>query len=428
MTDTNIELSLHPKQIEVFNDPRRFKIVVAGRRWGKSHLAVGYAVIEALRTELNGYDLTDKGVFLIAPTHDQAKRIYWSQLKRLAGPVMTRALENTGRIELSNGRWIEVRGADKPDSLRGVGLSAVVLDEFASMKANVWEEILRPALADVQGRALFIGTPAGKNHFYQIVLEAQRTADEWGVWHFKSIQNPFLDPAEIKKAAANMTAAQFAQEFEASFSGSGAGLLRQDWVKMDLEPTGPGYYVMAVDLAGFVDAAEGGKYTRTDESAIAIVKVHKGGWHVKDIRYGQWGVRECAVQMLKAAKDYGLRRFGVEKGTLLNAVMPYLTDRMKAVNFFPEVVPLHHGGKKKVDRIMWALAGRLEKGRMTFDLAAPWLSHFLEQYSDFPNPLARDDLIDALAYVDQMSDDSFEDIATLDEESSWEPIDAEAGY
>lgn len=428
MQETTINLSLHAKQLDVFKDPRRFKVVVAGRRFGKSYLAVAIAVVEALRTTINGYDLTDKGVFLIAPTHDQAKRIFWSPLMRFTQGIQTRVDRNTGRIELANGRWIEVRGADKPDSLRGVGLSFAIVDEFASMKANVWEAILRPALADVQGGALFIGTPAGKNHFYQLAMEAQDNPEEWGVWRFKSTDNPFLDPEEVKKAAANMTAEQFAQEFEASFAGSGAGLLRQDWLKMDLEPTGPGYYAMAVDLAGFVDAAEAGKYKRTDNSAIAIVKIHAGGWHVKDIRYGQWGVRECAVQMLKAAKDHNLRRFGIEKGMAMNAVMPYLTDRMRALNFFPEVVPLWHGGKKKTDRIMWALAGRLEKGRMTFQLGAPWVSDFIEEYSDFPNPLAKDDLLDALAYVDQLADDSFEDTAALEDEGSWQPVDAEAGY
>lgn len=428
MQDTTINLSLHPKQLDVFTDPRRFKIVVAGRRFGKSWLAASVAVTEALRTELNGYDLRDKGVFLVAPTHDMAKRIYWAHLMRLTAGIQTRIDRNTGRVELTNERWIEVRGADKPDTMRGVGLSYVVPDEYASMKPDVWETILRPALADVGGGALFIGTPAGKNHFYQLVLEAQQNPAEWGVWRFKSTDNPFLDPEEVKKAARNMTAEQFAQEFEASFAGSGAGLLRQDWLKMDLEPTGPGYYAMAVDLAGFVDAAEAGKYKRTDNSAIAIVKVHAGGWHVKDIRFGQWGVRECAVQMLKAAKDYGLQRFGVEKGMALNAVGPYLEDRKRAINFYPEVVPLWHGGKKKIDRIMWGLAGRLEKGRMTFELGAPWLSTFIEEYSDFPNPLAKDDLLDALAYVDQLSDDSFEDVASFEDEGSWQPLDAQAGY
>jgi phage terminase large subunit-like protein len=185
---------------------------------------------------------------------------------------------------------------------------------------------------------------------------------------------------------------------------------------------------MAVDLAGFVDAAEAGKYKRTDETAIAIVKVYPGGWHVKDIRHGQWGVRECALQMLKAAKDYGIRRFGVEKGALLNAITPYLDDRKRALGFFPEVVPLWHGGKNKTDRVMWALAGRLEKGRVTFELGAPWLGHFLEQYGDFPNPLAKDDLLDALAYVDQLADDAFEDFATLERDSAWTPLDPDSGY
>lgn len=428
MTETTIDLSLHPKQLEVFRDPRRFKIVVAGRRFGKSKLAEAVGTACSLQEELNGYDLAGKGVFIIAPTHDQAKRIYWPGLMKLTQPLQSRVDRNTGRIELINDRWIEVRGADKPDSLRGVGLSDVILDEFADMKPNVWEEIIRPALADVRGRALFIGTPRGKNHFYNLVLEAQKNPAEWGVWRFKSTDNPFLDPEEVKKAAANMTAEQFAQEFEASFAGSGAGLLRQDWLKMDLEPTGPGYYAMAVDLAGFVDAAEAGKYKRTDNSAIAIVKVHAGGWHVKDIRYGQWGVRECATQMLKAAKDYNLRRFGIEKGMALNAVMPYLSDRMRALNFYPEIVPLWHGGKKKIDRIVWGLAGRLEKGRMTFEAGAPWLSDFIEEYSDFPNPLAKDDLLDALAYVDQLSDDSFEDTADMESDISWQPMDADAGY
>lgn len=427
MQDATINLSLHPKQLEVFQDPRLFKVVVAGRRFGKSWLAASVAAVEALRPEANGYALTDKGVFLIAPTHDQAKRIYWAHLMRLTAKVSTRIDRNTGRIELPNDRWIEVRGADKPDSLRGVGLSYAVFDEYASMKPEVWEMIVGPALTDVGGGALFIGTPAGKNHFYQLVLENQNSPD-WGIWRFRSLDNPFLDPEKMRRQAANMTAEQIAQEYDASFAGSGAGLLRQDWIKMNLKPPGAGYYAMAVDLAGFVDAAEAGKYKRTDNTAITVVWVHAGGWHVEDIRFGQWGVRECALQMLKAAKDYNVRRFGIEKGMALNAVMPYLSDRMRAINFYPEIVPLWHGGKKKTDRIMWGLAGRLEKGRVTFELGAPWMSAFLEEYSDFPNPLAKDDLLDSLAYVDQLADDAFEDVAEIEADSNWEPLDQAAGY
>jgi len=131
---------------------------------------------------------------------------------------------------------------------------------------------------------------------------------------------------------------------------------------------------------------------------------------------------------LKCAKDYGVRRVGIEKGMALNAIGPYMQDRMKAISFFPEIVPLWHGGKKKTDRVMWALAGRLEKGRVTFELGAPWLVDFIEEYADFPNPLARDDRLDALAYIDQLSDDAFEGMAQLEADSTWEPLDQHAGY
>lgn len=430
MQDADITLSLHPRQLEVFQNPARYKCVVAGRRFGKSHLACAFTVTEALRTELNGYDLTDKGVYYVAPTFDQAKRIAWNLIKRMLAPLgPLRTLENTGRIELPNGRWIEVKGSDKEDSLRGVGLSAVVLDEYASMKPVVWTEIIRPALADVQGRALFIGTPQGLNWFHDLYREAEtdRTG-EWAAWQFHSVDNPFLDKNEIKKAAANMTAAQFNQEFLASFAGTGTGLLKQEWIRQDLKPLGPGYYAMAADLAGFVDESSSGSYKRADHHAIAVVWVHKGGWHITDIRYGHWGVRECATQLLKAAKDYDLRRFGIEKGMALNAVMPYLTDRMREINFYPEVVPLTHGGKRKTDRVMWALAGRLEKGRVTFELGAPWMAQFMDEYLAFPNELAKDDLLDAVSYVDQLADDAFEDVATIEDEGAWTPLDADAGY
>src|SRR3972149_2271218 len=195
-----IDLKLHPNQLEVFQDPRRFKIVVAGRRWGKSRLAVAMAIAAVLQNEMNGYDLQDMGVFIVAPTHDQAKRIYLPIINRIAQPLITKRNAATGRFEFENGRWIEVRGADNPEALRGVGLSKVILDEYANQRPSVWDEILGPALTDVGGEALFIGTPAGKNHFHALTQEALNNPEEWGVWTFKSTDNPFLDPREIEKA------------------------------------------------------------------------------------------------------------------------------------------------------------------------------------------------------------------------------------
>lgn len=429
--DQTIDVRLHSAQFEVFNDPRRFVLLVAGRRFGKSVLAANKAFTEVLKTEQNGYDLSNVGVFYIAPTFDQAKRIVWGMLKRLALPFKPRILENTGRMEFPNGRWLEVRGADKPDTLRGVGLSYVVIDEYADMKPNVWEEIIRPALADVEGGAMFIGTPKGKNHFWQLWEEGLDNPVDYGCHQFISRDNPFLKPSEIEAARRNMTSEQFRQEFEARFSGAGTGALQEGWLKYGPEPV-DGVYAMAVDLAGFVDEFETqGKYKRLDDTAIAIVKVHKNGWHVKDIRYGRWGVREAAVQVLKAAHDYNIRHFGIEKGALFNAIGPYLSDRMKAISFFPEVEGLYHGGRKKTERVMTALAPRFEHGRVTLEQGAPWLPKFIDEYLDFPNKMAKDDLLDALAYVNQLAADGICDYATFgdlgDVIEEWEPIDADAG-
>src|SRR5882762_3165000 len=191
----------------IYNSRKRFKVCAAGRRFGKSHFAAIMLGMEAMLSEKNGYPLTTQhGVYYVAPTQDQAKRIMWPKLRELLGSERNGGLirnENTndGWLELINGRRIYIKGADNPDSLRGIGLSFVVLDEYADMKANVWDEILSDALSDVEGTALFIGTPKGKNHFYKLFMGALTKPvnnetgksgdwDEWEAFHFESMDNP----------------------------------------------------------------------------------------------------------------------------------------------------------------------------------------------------------------------------------------------
>ena len=119
-----------------------------------------------------GVDIRNKEVWYVAPTFNQAKDIMWNLLKTLGEDVIESTLENTAQIKLINGRKIQLKGSDRPDTLRGVGISYVVLDEYAFMKPDVWDLIIRPTLADVRGKALFIGTPEGKNHFYDLWVEA----------------------------------------------------------------------------------------------------------------------------------------------------------------------------------------------------------------------------------------------------------------
>ena len=146
-----LDISLTPWQEEVWKDSTRFKIVAAGRRTGKTRLAAYMLLFNALQAE--------KGhVFYIAPTQQQARDIMWHMLLEIGHTVIAGSHINNMQIKMVNGATISLKGADRPESLRGVSLKFLVIDEFADVKAEVWEQILRPALADQKGSALFIGT------------------------------------------------------------------------------------------------------------------------------------------------------------------------------------------------------------------------------------------------------------------------------
>jgi hypothetical protein len=277
----------------------------------------------------------------------------WNMLKELGQDVIKDAYENTARLTLINGRKIYLKGSDRPDSLRGVGLAYVVLDEYASMKPNVWEQIIRPTLADVRGGALFIGTPAGKNHFYDLYTEALNGEDEdWDAFSFNSTDNPYIPADEVEAARRSVSSMSFRQEFEASFESFTGGIFKEEWFLTGTEPT-EGNYVIAVDPAGF-EASEkerGLKTSKLDETAIAIVKIDRDKWWVKDILHGRWSIKETATKILKAAEINEATTVGIETGSLKNAIMPYLEDEMRSSNRFVHIDELRHGGKKKSERI-----------------------------------------------------------------------------
>jgi len=372
-----------------------------------------------------GYDLSNKDVFYIAPTFNMAKDIMWRLLKQLGHQVIESTVENQGVLRLINGRHIYIKGSDKPDSLRGVGLSYAVLDEYATMKPETWEEIIRPTLADVKGSALFIGTPAGKNHFYELFLDAQTKPDEWDTFEFKSVDNPFLAVEEIEAARSTMSRAAFRKEFEASFQMGSGTLFSEDMVQIGMEPP-EGTWYLSYDPAGFAEVA--GKMTsklkRLDEHAIACVKVSPEGWYVDDIVVGRWGIREASLRLLRLAQKYRPLSIGIEGGSLKNAIMPYINDQMRRLHIYPSIINVTHGGQKKTERIVWALQGRMEHGRIKFN-SGEYLSQFKDQLLDFPNPMAHDDMLDALAYTDQIAKTVYSDNIVIDQ---WEPVDTTAGY
>ena len=415
---TELNFSLLKWQQKVFADTTRFKIVTAGRRCGKSRLSAVSLLIEGLNCP------EGSAVMYIAPTIGQARTIIWDLLHDLGRQVIKSSHVNNLEITLINGRKILVRGADNPDSLRGVSLTYVVLDEAAFIKQDIWEKVIRASLSDKKGRALFISTPSGRNWFYDIYkLGKEETDPEWRSWLFTTKDNETIDPAEVEAAKRSLSSFAFKQEYLASFDNAGSDIFKEEWFKTKPEPS-EGQYVVAIDLAGF-EAATGSKNKRLDEHAIAIVKVlDNGDWWVKKIDHGRWDIMTVAVHILKTVREYRPIATGIERGALKNAVLPYLSDLMRKNNVYTHIHDLTHGNKKKVDRVVWSLQGRMEHGRVSFNEDEDW-SEFQDQLVMFPTAGVHDDLVDALSYIDQLAISTYQQNY---EDDDYEVMDIVAGY
>ena len=418
MSDLNF--SLLPWQQTVFADKTRFKVVAAGRRCGKSRLAATTLIIEALRCPAGS------AVLYAAPTNGQARQIIWDVLLEIGRDVIQNSHINNMDITMINGAKIYVRGADSPDTLRGVSLTYAVLDEVADIKPEAWEKVIRASLADKKGRAIFIGTPKGRNWFYDLFKLGQSGDDpDWKSWHFTTQDNPLIDPNEIESAKKTLSSFAFQQEFLASFNNAGSDVFKQDWIKYGVEPE-YGSYFIAIDLAGFEEVAKqaANAKKRLDESAIAVVKVTDDGkWFVKEIDHGRWDIRETAAKILMKMRDYRPISVGIERGALKNAVLPYLSDLMRKNNVYSHIVDLTHGNRKKTDRIIWSLQGRFEHGRIVLNSEEDW-DDFTDQLLMFPANGVHDDLPDALSYIDQLAVTSYFE---GEEDDEWEPVDIISG-
>jgi hypothetical protein len=432
--DVHIKFGLHPAQMDVFQDKTRFRVLAAGRRFGKSYEAIAEAVCAAL-DEAN---TLKQPVYLIAPTQPQAKIIYWRPLLNKLHAVIANTNVNEGLITLNNGVMVGVKGADNPDALRGTGLWAAILDEYASMKPVTWTDIIRPALADNRGRALFIGTPAGRNHFYELFLLGMTGEDpEWKSWHFESIHNPFLPKGEVEAARKSMSSASFNREFRASFDTGSGGTFKAEWIKLQAEEPKNGSYVVALDLAGFADIERAltSKQKLLDEHVIVVAKVVPGikdepdSWWIKDIYKGRWGVKETAKRVVDVLDSIKPAAWGMERGALYNAVLPQIQDEaLRRRIDLMSPLPLTHGNKIKTERITWALQGRLEHGKITFRPAA-WNKDVEDQLTQFPSRMVHDDIPDALSYVAQLTEGRlFDDFSADADEPYWRPLDRAVGF
>ncbi len=204
-------MKLTKPQTKIYDDSARFRVVVAGRRFGKTFLSTAEILSKALTAK-------NQHVWYVAPTYKAAKEIAWEMLiEQIPREYIAKTNESSLTIYLLNGSTISLKGAEKPDNLRGRSLDFVVLDEFADMRPQAWYEVLRPSLSDRGGSAVFIGTPKGRNHFYDLYGKGLDGDDGWSSHQYTTIEGGNVAQAEIESAKADLDERTFEQEYGAKF-------------------------------------------------------------------------------------------------------------------------------------------------------------------------------------------------------------------
>lgn len=295
---TRVEIPYEPRDafIPLHERTQRWGIMVCHRRAGKTVASVN---------DLNKAAITctkqDGRFAYIAPLFVQAKDIAWNYAKRYAAPIPGVVFnESELRVDYPNSARVRLYGADNADRLRGGYLDGAILDEFADMHPAVWGEIIRPMLADRGGWALFLGTPKGRNGLFDMLQRAMAAPDDWFSLVLKASQSGLIAQSELDDARQEMTAEQYAQEFECSFDAAIIGAYygremadadKQGRItKVDVDPALPVHLVadLGIDdpthIIAFQVAPDGIRVLRSYENSG-----HALAHYVSEIR--SWGYR-----------------------------------------------------------------------------------------------------------------------------------------
>ena len=215
-----IEIPYKPREQQIaiheLMDSKRFGVVVAHRRMGKTVSAINHIIKDAILNQKEAPRYA-----YIAPTYGQAKRVAWDYLVKYAEPLGGSSNISELRVDFW-GRRIQLYGSDNPEALRGQYFDGVILDEIGDQNPKIWTDIIRPALADRKGWCLFIGTPKGHNHFKELRDRAEKE-DGWGLLEFKASETGVVDDVELKAAKNEMGEDKYRQEFECSFDAAVEG-------------------------------------------------------------------------------------------------------------------------------------------------------------------------------------------------------------
>lgn len=376
----DIEITLPkplPLQVEVLNNPARYKVVNCGRRWGKTRLAVLSAFVEML----NG-----GSVIWIAPSFPKTL-IGWRLAEKIAEQIPFLNVNRSERITCPNGGWVSFVSADSRGGVRGEGLSLVIVDEAAHIPKleKIWNEEIRGALTDRRGGALFISTPKGYNFFYDLYRRSENDG-KWASFTYPTSSNPKINAEEIEQARRELPDLVFRQEYLAEFVNLEGALFRREFFRIAEEIPSLVRIVRHWDIAASVEAT-------SDFSVGAKIGMDEvGNIYILDVVRGRWEYPRLLRIMKETALSDGddvvqtVESAGTQKGIVdLLSAEPALAGVSLS-----GVVPIGD----KVVRAQPVLA-RAEQGKL-YLVRAGWNASLIDEFLSFPNG-EHDDQVDAVS-------------------------------
>ena len=382
---------LHPAQEEVRDSEARWKILCAGRRFGKSRLGVQLCMQKAL----------DGGrVWWVAPTFAIA-RVGWRDVVAAASEFPKEAGVNIkiGDMEVTfpSGGSISVKSADNPQRLRGEGLNYLVMDEAAFVREETWTEVLRPTLTENKGQALFISTPIGMDNWFYHLWEKADKAEDWARFQYPTVANPIIDPKEVESAREDLGELVFAQEYLAEFISEGAQIFRSSWFNYykpgvgTLWADGKKYKESELQRFATVDLA-----VSTKESADYTV-ISCFGYHADDDKLFMLDMFRDRVeapdivpQIERMVGIHNLEWVGIERAGYQLAIVQFA--RRQGIK-----IKELRADKDKRSRAL-PLSAKMERGLVYFPKNADWVSEVERELLTFPIGV-HDDIVDTLAYA-----------------------------
>jgi len=208
-----INWTIDTRRRAIIKHPAKRKVLVAGRRFGKSYLSLMWLLSRKIEP--------NERRWIITPTYRQGKTTTWKLLRTIFRDYDAQVNESELLVKLPNGAEIAIKGSEQENNLRGAGIDMVCMEEYSYIKPHVWEEIIYPMLTTTDGDALFIGTPNGYDHLYDAYMLGQGKSIDWKSWQFTTVDGGFVPEKEIEKAKSMMDERAFRTEFLASFETTG---------------------------------------------------------------------------------------------------------------------------------------------------------------------------------------------------------------